>query len=54
MAYCKESPNNRMQRSGNNKVHALDSHHRLNASAYALEAQRAVADAGRWATLGGI
>jgi hypothetical protein len=44
-------PNNRMQRSGTHKLHAPDRQYKLSASSYALQAQRAVADAGRWATL---
>jgi hypothetical protein len=42
-------PNNRMQRSGHDKVHAPDCHLSLKANSCALQAQRAVADAGRWA-----
>jgi hypothetical protein len=45
------SPNNRMQRSGHDKLHAPNPHRKLKASSYALQAQRAVADAGRWAAL---
>jgi hypothetical protein len=41
------SPNNRMQRSGYDKVHAPDSRQMLEASRCALQAQSAVADAGR-------
>jgi hypothetical protein len=46
------SPNNRMQRPGRDKVHAPNRHFWLKVSGYALEAQRAAADAGRWAALG--
>jgi hypothetical protein len=45
------SPNNRMQRSGNDKVHAPFRRHVFAGGSYALQAQRAVADAGRWAAL---
>jgi hypothetical protein len=40
-------PNKRMQRSGNDKVHAPDRHRMPKVGAYALQGQRAVADAGR-------
>ncbi len=43
------SPNNRMQRSGKDKVHAPDCSARFNISDYAPKVRRAVADAGRYA-----
>ncbi len=43
--------NNRMQRSGKDKVHAPDCHNTCERGSYALRAQRAVADAGRYAAL---
>ncbi len=43
--------NNRMQRSGHDKVHAPHWHRWLKVSDYAPQDWRAVADAGRWATL---
>jgi hypothetical protein len=41
------SPNNRMQRTENAKVHAPDCHNTFEGSSYPLQALRAVADAGR-------
>jgi hypothetical protein len=45
------SPNNRMQRSGTDKVHAPHGYSTLDRRGCALQAQRAVADARRYATL---
>ena len=41
------SPNNRMQRSDRDKVHAPDCHRRLRISDFAPQGRHAVADAGR-------
>src|SRR6185369_10863861 len=48
------SPNNRMQRSGHDKVHAPDCPAIFSISDYAPQGRRAVADAGRWAALPAI